>query len=66
MNQLKIEHCIETVCQLGCKTVNHCIDDLEQQRPNIHFTHLNVDERQIVLAELKAIMAVYEGSCDSG
>ena len=63
MNSKKIEDCIETVCQQGCKTVYACISDLERGYSNLHTDFLTFPEREKVLKELKAIMAVYgEGS----
>ncbi len=59
----KIEHCVEMVCRKGCKLVWHDIATLEQGRSLPETHDLSLSEQQEVLQELKAIMAVYKGSC---
>ena len=67
MDTSKIAHCIETLCQKGCKEVTQIILALEQGAPLEEVRELSTEERQAVLDELKAIMAVYneDGSCDT-
>ena len=55
-----IQHCIETLCSDGCCNVNDYIARLETGEALPQTTHLNLAERQEVLKELKAIMAVYK------
>lgn len=61
----RIEECIETLCQHGCRAVNLYIRDLEQGYITPYTAHLTLPEREQVLTELRAIMAVYHagGSC---
>ncbi|MDD5329019.1 MAG: hypothetical protein PHX38_03380 [Sulfuricella sp.] len=65
MNHPKIAHCVETLCQKGCKEVSRLILTLERGEPVAEVLELPPAERQAVLDELKAIMAVYDerGSC---
>ncbi len=65
MDQSKIAHCIEVLCQRGCKEVSLTILALERGEPMAEVLELNEDERQAVLHELKSIMAVYRegGTC---
>lgn len=63
MDQAKIAHCIEILCQKGCKEVAQIILALEQNSPLEEVRELSEEERLAVLDELKSIMAVYqEGS----
>ena len=65
MDQSKIAHCIEVLCQKGCKEVSLVILALERGEPMAEAQELNEGERQAVLQELKSIMAVYQegGTC---
>ncbi len=63
MDKGRIEQSVENVCKKGCKSVWADIDALEEGRRLPETAGLNEGERQAVLAELKAIMAVYEGTC---
>jgi len=58
-----VEHCIELLCHKGCRQVWQEIEALEQGRELPEARDLNAEERAIVLTELKAVMAVYEGRC---
>lgn len=60
MDHLPAEQCIETLCLKGCKEVLYLIAEMEQGRLPQEVAHLEETERQVVLRELKAIMAVYE------
>jgi hypothetical protein len=60
MNQPPVEQCIESLCLKGCKEVLHLIGEIEQGRLPAEVAHLSETERQAVLKELKAIMAVYQ------
>ncbi len=55
-----IEQSIELLCQKGCKEVLRLIGEMEAGRTPGEISHLQESERQAVLRELKAIMAVYE------
>jgi hypothetical protein len=54
--------CIEALCQLGCDSVRNTIAALEQGQPVAQMEGLDAEQRRRVLAELKAIMAVYDRS----
>lgn len=60
MDQSKISACIEDLCQKGCREVTRVIGALEQGGTVKEAETLNTDERNAVLLELKAIMAVYD------
>lgn len=55
-----IHQCVETLCQLGCDGVRRTIAALEAGQPVAQVEGLDAEQRQRVLAELKAIMAVYD------
>lgn len=66
MDHSKITLAIETLCQKGCKEVSRIILVLERNEPLEDVGQLSEDERQAVLAELKAIMAVYDDGSSCG
>jgi hypothetical protein len=59
-----IDHCVEEICTLGCRTVATIIRDWDSHRP-VMVMGLSPQQQQQVLLELKSIMIVYEraGSC---
>jgi hypothetical protein len=59
MNQQRIDHCIEALCDKGCRAVWGHIQRLEAGEPLAETVDLTEQERQAVLKELKAVMAVY-------
>jgi len=61
MDQTKIDHCVETLSQNGCTEVWVIIGLLEHGLGMEETAALSLEERQAVLAELKSIMAVYQG-----
>jgi len=60
MHPPAIEQSIELLCQKGCKEVLRLIGEMEAGRTPGEISHLKEMDRQVVLRELKAIMAVYE------
>ena len=60
MDQSKIAHCIEVLCQRGCKEVSLVILALERGETMAEVQELNENELQAVVDELKSIMAVYQ------
>lgn len=58
-----VDDIIEHMCQAGCKTVLQKIDAMERGEQIPECVGLGVDERHIVLHELKSIMAVYGNVC---
>lgn len=61
MDRTKIDHCVETLSHKGCTEVWRIIADLESGKKVAETDSLTPEERQAVLAELKSIMAVYQG-----
>jgi len=59
----QVDECIELLCQRGCSAVRGVISDLEAGRPVPGTEQLSMDGRRRVLAELKAVMAVYDDRC---
>lgn len=56
----KLSERLEAVCATGCCAVRASIELLEQGKP-VQFTEdLDQQERELLLHELKAIMAVYD------
>jgi hypothetical protein len=60
-----VEACVDTLCEQGCSRVNACISALQNGEDVPEVAGLSVADRQVVLQQLVAIMAVYDGSCDS-
>jgi hypothetical protein len=54
---------VETICERGCRRVWDAIDTLEQGVDLPETSDLDNAERAWVLAELKAVMAVYGERC---
>ena len=64
MNRRLVDHCVETLCDKGCKAVWLDIHRLEAGEDLPETVRLDDRERRAVLDELKAVMAVYsDGSC---
>lgn len=61
MDQHKISRCVELICEKGCVQVTATIQMLETAISMPEMAELIDMERDAVLQELKAIMAVYEG-----
>lgn len=57
----QISHCLEVFALKGCAAIWRIIDDLEQGKEVEETASLSEEERAAVLAELKSIMAVYQG-----
>ncbi len=60
MNAAKVQQCVDAVCANGCDAVRAAIGALEADLPATGVEGLSREERSAVLAELKAIMAVYD------
>ena len=60
MNHQKINDTVESICTLGCTTVNAIIETLEKGYDAREVEHLDQDERGELLRELKSIMSVYD------
>ena len=59
-NSEKLQHVIEHICAIGCEHVNEVIEILERQESTPETSALSAEETELVLHELKTIMAVYE------
>ncbi len=57
---------VEAVCSKGCRQVRADIATLERGEDLPETWNLNPAERQELLAELRAIMAVYGDTCRLG
>lgn len=66
VNHRLIEQSVENLCKKGCRAVWADIDALEAGRRLPETAGLTEAERAMVVRELKAVMAVYEGSCVAG
>lgn len=63
MAKTGVEMGVEAICNKGCESVRRDILLMEQGEPLIELAHLSEEQRQRVLAELKAVMSVYGDSC---
>ena len=59
-DQDRIQPCVDSLCLAGCEAVRATIAALEGGLTVSATAHLDDVERQGVLAELKAVMAVYD------
>jgi len=66
LNHRLVEQCVEKLCHKGCRAVWADIDALEAGEVLPEVRGLSRAEVRAVVGELKAIMAVYEGSCVPG
>lgn len=57
--------CIELICEQGCTVVREVIVGLEKNNQIKELNHLNNDELQQVLVELKVVMSIYDLSDES-
>lgn len=62
----QVESVVDVICHRGCRYVNAVLQDSDQRQHCAEFNALNHRDQQLVLAELSAVMAVYDetGSCD--
>jgi hypothetical protein len=56
---------LEALAQRGCSHVLEVIARMERGEMPEELASFGPDQRQAALAELKAIMAVYDGACDA-
>jgi len=57
---IKLSRHLDTLCNKGCTNVRNIIQQLETGNSLPELSELNEKERQQLLQELKAIMAVYD------
>jgi 4-hydroxy-3-methylbut-2-en-1-yl diphosphate synthase IspG/GcpE len=60
MNSEQLSQCIDALCQCGCDAVRATITAMESGVVVPQVETLSEEERQVVLEELKAVMAVYD------
>ena len=58
----RINSCVESLCNAGCSAVRATIEAMDAGLPAMGTEGLEKAEREAVLRELKAIMAVYDCS----
>lgn len=56
-----VEHCVDILCDQGCGRVSEYIEALRAGQVFTEVAGLSEEERQVVLAELEAVMAPYQG-----
>ena len=56
----KYQQCLEAICNSGCDAVRATIDALENNLEVSQTSELSGQQRDSILSELKAIMAVYD------
>lgn len=59
----RIDGLLESLCGQGCKAVWGMIESLETGEALPQTDDLSPEELDVLLAELKSIMAVYAGTC---
>lgn len=59
MDQSRIDHYVEILCEKGCREVWLDIQRLEAGEPVAEIKDLDTAERRAIMEELKGIMAVY-------
>jgi hypothetical protein len=64
VDRLKVELCVESLCQNGCAAVNATITAMQKDLDNISLPGLQMDDKKMVLKELQDIMSVYDGPCE--
>ena len=55
-----VTQCVEAMCQCGCEAVRASISALELGQSVVQVEGFDAEQRARLLAELKAIMAVYD------
>ncbi len=64
VDRLKVEHCVESLCQDGCAAVNATINALEKDLDSIALPGLQYADKAQVLKELQDIMSIYDQPCE--
>lgn len=58
-----IDQLVETLCEQGCRAVLVHIEALQAGQTQQEFADLSTTQRELLLHELQAIMAVYNNHC---
>ncbi|MCP5414519.1 MAG: hypothetical protein H6961_07905 [Chromatiaceae bacterium] len=66
LNHRLVEQCVENLCRKGCRAVWSDLDALEEGEVVPEVEGLSSAEVTAVVTELRAVMAVYEGTCVAG
>lgn len=64
--QVAVHAAVDALGRRGCRYVVEAIAKLERKEAVEEVAALTVEQRADALAELKAVMAVYDARCDSG
>ena len=59
----QVEHCVELICQKGCRQTRVDLKKLQFAEDIEEVQHLSAHQRQAVIEELTVIMSVYGDSC---
>jgi hypothetical protein len=62
-NRQRVEQCVESLCNKGCRSVWGDIEALKAGQRIREVEGLSDEEIDLVVDELCAVMAVYEGTC---
>ena len=60
MDTKQVNQCVDALCQCGCDAVRATIAAMEAGAEIPQLQTLGNEEREVVLDELKAVMAVYD------
>ncbi|MDH5784150.1 MAG: hypothetical protein OEZ16_00910 [Chromatiales bacterium] len=60
MDTKQVNQCVDALCQCGCDAVRATITAIEAGAEVPQVQTLSQPEREVVLHELKAVMAVYD------
>ena len=60
MDTEQVNQCVDALCQCGCDAVRATIEAMEVGGEVPQLQTLGSEEREVVLDELKAVMAVYD------
>lgn len=63
VGKARVDEAVVRICELGCVRVRAIIRDMREGRPVPDLESLTAEERAEVLAELQAIMDVYDRPC---
>jgi len=60
MDKVKVNQCVESLCQCGCDAVRATITSMEMGLQSEQTRDLDQQEFKTVLEELRTIMSVYD------
>ena len=65
LSEKEVHDYAEKIAMRGCANVNRLLEEIDQGAIVPEIAHLNEQQQQQVLVELKVVMQVYD-SCDNG